>query len=101
MGKHVIKATITDKRGRILSQAQNSYTKSHPHQYRLARSVGQPDRIFLHAEIAALIKLKRGEPHEIFIERYTKNGNAANARPCAVCEKAIKLAGIKYVRFTV
>lgn len=100
MGKHTITATITDKRGRILSQAQNNYTKSHPYQRRIACSVGQPDRIFLHAEIAALIKLKQGTPYKIFIERYHKSGKPANAKPCRVCEQAIKLKGIERVEYT-
>lgn len=100
MSKHTITATIIDKRGRILSQAQNNYTKSHPYQRRLACSVGQPDRIFLHAEIAALIKLRKGIPYHIKVERYTKDGQPANAKPCAVCEQAIKLAGIHHVEYT-
>jgi len=100
VGKHTITATITDKRGRILSQAQNNYTKSHPFQHRIACSVGQPDRIYLHAEIAALIKLKGGTPYKIFVERYTKNGKPANAKPCLVCEQAIKLKGIHRVEYT-
>jgi tRNA(Arg) A34 adenosine deaminase TadA len=100
VGKHTITATILDKRGRILSQAQNNYRKSHPYQRRIACSVGEPDRIFLHAEIAALIKLKQGTPHKIIVERYLKNGKPANAKPCRVCEEAIKLKGIERVEYT-
>jgi hypothetical protein len=100
LGKHLVRATITDKRGRILSQAENNYTKTHPYQHRIACSVGQPDRVFLHAEIAALIKLKQGIPYKIFIERYHKNGKPANAKPCPVCEQALKLKGIHRVEYT-
>jgi tRNA(Arg) A34 adenosine deaminase TadA len=101
VGKHTITATITDKRGRVLSQAQNNYSKSHPIQSSLASRMGQPSRIFLHAEIAALIKLRKGTPHKIFVERYHKDGKPANARPCPVCEYAIKQAGISHVEYTI
>ena len=101
MGKFLIKATITDKKGNVLSSAQNSYTKSHPIQARFAGNVGKPDSIFLHAEIAALIRLNNScKPHKIFIERYRKDGRPALARPCAVCEAAIKHWGIKNIEYT-
>jgi tRNA(Arg) A34 adenosine deaminase TadA len=100
--KFLIKATITDKNGLILAVAQNNYTKSHPIQARFANDVGQPDRIFLHAEIAALIKLPRGaKPHKLFVERYYKSGKPANSKPCPVCEAAIKHYGIKKVEYTI
>lgn len=102
MGKFLIKATITDKSGNVLSTANNSYSKTHPLQARFARDVGKPDSIFLHAEIAALIRLNNScKPHKITVERYHKNGSPANARPCRICEKAIKHYGIKYIEYTV
>lgn len=57
---------------------------------RFANASGEPNRIFLHAEIAALIKLKRGDvPYKIKVERYRKDGSPAIAKPCAVCQAAI------------
>ena len=91
MTKHVIRATIFDKRGRILSTATNNYLRSHPIQARFAKAAGEPLRVFLHAEIAALIKLKENDrPYHISVERYTKDGKPALAAPCAVCLAAIK-----------
>lgn len=102
MGKHTITATITDKRGRTLAVAQNDYTKTHPLQHRFACYVGQPARIFLHAEIHALAKLRHTDkPYKISIERYHKNGKPANAKPCPVCEYAIKQYGINHVEYTI
>lgn len=101
MGKVNIRATITDKKGRILSAAQNSYSRTHPIQARFASRTSKPNRIFLHAEIAALVKLRSGDkPHKIFVERYFKDGKPALARPCPVCEAAIKHYGIKTVEYT-
>jgi tRNA(Arg) A34 adenosine deaminase TadA len=101
MAKQSLIATIYDKQGNILSYARNNYSKSHPLQARFAALVGQPERIYLHAEIAALIKLKKNDrPYRIAIERYHRNGTAANARPCAICEAALKQWGIKRVEYT-
>jgi deoxycytidylate deaminase len=100
--RHVVTATIYDKRGRELASAVNSYTKTHPDMKKFADAVGRPFKQFLHAEVAAIIKAqKKGIPYSIRIERYTKDGNPANACPCPVCQLAIKEAGIKEVTFTV
>ena len=37
---------------------RNRYTKSHPLQAKLAREAGLHEKIFLHAEIEALVKLR-------------------------------------------
>lgn len=95
-----ITATITDKRGRVLSIGHNSYEKSHPKQAHYAARMGEPYKFFLHAEIAALVKC-RGKPYKIMIERKDKAGNNRLAKPCGICELAIKEAGIKFVEYTV
>jgi len=99
--RFLIRAKITDRKGNVLSIAENSYSKTHPIQARFANDVGLYHRIFLHAEIAALIKLEKGsKPHKIQIERFHKDGKPANAKPCAVCDAAIRHWGIKYVEYT-
>lgn len=102
MSKHVITATITDKAGKVLAHAQNNYVRTHPIQAFFAASVGEPSRIFLHAEIAALIRLKKTDkPYKIKIERYRKDGSSGLAAPCPVCQAAIKHWNIKLVEHTV
>lgn len=96
-----MKATIFDKRGSVLSVGYNSYEKTSPVQARYSRMVNQPDKIFLHAEIAALVKVRHGIPHKIFIERYDKKGNPRMAAPCPICSLAIKEAGIEKIEYTV
>lgn len=101
MGRHSITAIIQDKRGRTLSIGRNQYEKTHPLQARMAMDTGTPMRVFLHAEISALVKCKDWrKAYKIVVTRYTKDGKPALAKPCAACERAIALAGIKLVEHT-
>jgi tRNA(Arg) A34 adenosine deaminase TadA len=100
MAQHLVTARIYDKSGQLLSSASNSYQKSHPIQARFAAAVGEPEKIFLHAEIAALVKLEKGsKPYKIVIERFRKDGSAGACRPCAVCQAAIKHWGLTKVEY--
>ena len=96
-----ITAVIFDKRGRVLSIGQNSYVKTHPLQAHYASKVGLDPKIYLHAEVAALVKLRKGKPHKILIERFGKKGQPLTAKPCPICEQAIRQAGIKRIEYTV
>jgi deoxycytidylate deaminase len=94
--KHEITAIIYDKRGRVLSVGKNSYIKTHTIQARHANAVGLPHKKFLHAEIDAIIKCRAiDKAHKIFISRPTKTGYGL-AKPCPICERAIKMAGIEH-----
>jgi tRNA(Arg) A34 adenosine deaminase TadA len=97
-----LKATIYDKKGRILSTGENSYQKTHPVQKQLAEEAGRPDAIFLHAEIQALVRLKdkASQAHKIFIERYTATGIPVPAKPCEICTLGLEKAGIEIVEYT-
>ena len=94
-------ATIYDKRGRAISRGENSYWKTHPMQIKTAKEVGREDAIFLHAEIAALVKLKDwSKAHRIKVERYSVNGEPLLAKPCEICQRALKKAGIEIIEHT-
>jgi tRNA(Arg) A34 adenosine deaminase TadA len=99
--KHHLKATVYDKKGRVLAVGENSYEKTHPKMACLAKKTNKPDRIYLHAEIAALVKVRSGTPYKIFVERYDSKGNPKLAAPCPICMMAIKEAGIKRIEYTV
>ena len=44
------------------------------------------EKIYLHAEIEALVKLRDwGRAYRIVVERYAKNGKPALAKPCPIC----------------
>lgn len=96
-----ITAIIYDKKGRILSIGKNSYIKTHPIQAAYARKAGLPEKQFLHAELAAIIKCKDlTKAHRILITRISNTGEFVNAKPCPICKMAIRDAGIKEVEWT-
>ena len=95
--KYRIGAAIYDKRGRLLSLGHNQ-KKTHPTQLRYATRAGRPSKVFLHAEISALVKC-RGEPYSISVVRVSKTG-LRNAYPCPICMAAILEAGIKKLVWT-
>lgn len=97
-----VTAIIYDKKGRVLSVGKNSYVKTHPTQARHANKVGLPEKVFLHAEVDAIVRCRDlSRAARIVVTRVTKKGHYANAKPCPVCESAIREAGIKNVEWTV
>lgn len=97
----ILKAFCYDKRGRLLSFATNSWTKTHPLQAYFANRTGSPAKIYLHAEIHAIIKAGDKQIHRIEIERKGKYGQHLLAKPCPICMEAIKAYGIKEISFTI
>ena len=96
-----ITAILYDRKGRVLSVAKNSYTKTHTLQAKHASKVGLPDKIYVHAEIGCIIKCKDlSKAHKISVFRYTKDGKPANAKPCKVCMSALDEAGIEIIEHT-
>jgi len=100
MGRHLITATVRDKRGRVLSVATNQYGKTHPLQRHFAQLCGEDERVYLHAEINALLKCRGRLPHSVHVERYTKDGLPALAAPCAICQRALSAFGVKHITYT-
>jgi hypothetical protein len=95
----VLTALAYDKRGRLLSVGRNSYVKTHPLQAHYSRKAGKPDAIYLHAELAALLKAK--EPvHKLVVTRFGRKGQPLLAKPCAACQLAIEEFGVKHVEHT-
>lgn len=81
--------------------AENSYIKTHP----LQEKYGGQEKIFLHAEIALLVKLVRQHPKsieraEIHVERHKKDGSLGMAKPCRSCQAALAAFGIGKVTYT-
>ena len=99
--KQNITAILYDKKGRILSVGKNNYIKTHPLKAKSAHAVGEDHKIYLHAEIDALVKAKNwNKAYKLVITRFSKDGSPALAKPCKVCQHAIKLAGIKQIEHT-
>lgn len=99
--RYKLTATTYDKRGRVIARGHNSYERTHPLQLEYAERAGQDWKPYLHAEIHAIIRSRGADIHKIRIERFGQNGEPKMARPCAVCELAIKAAGIRFVEYTV
>lgn len=94
-------AIIYDKRGVILSVGRNSYVKTHTIMAKLGASVGLEHKIYLHAEVDAIIKCRDiSKAYKIFVSRTMRDGTLGLAKPCPVCSKAIELSGIKIIQHT-
>lgn len=99
--KQQLSAVIYDKRGRVLSVGENSYIKTHPLQAEHAKKTNHPEKIFLHAEIHAIVRCKNlSRAYKIFVSRWDKSGKPTLAKPCPVCLSAIEAAGIEIVEHT-
>jgi len=97
--KFFVAAVTLDVKGQILSIRSNSY-KTHPRMVKLSRSAQWGSKkIFLHAEVAALVS-SQNKVHTIIIARMRRDGSLAIARPCPICQLAIKEAKVKKVYFT-
>lgn len=96
-----ITAFIYDKKGYVLSIGRNSYIKTHPLQARYATKAGSPHKIFLHAEIAAIARCPDiSKAYRILVTRYNKFGNPMLAKPCPVCQSAIRATPIQIIDHT-
>lgn len=99
--KYHIKATTYDKRGRIISIGYNEYHRSHPLFKHFATLAGESDhKIWKHAEFSAAIAAGKRKIHTIFVERYSKSGQLANAEPCQTCKIMLRAFGVRRVLYT-
>ena len=94
-----ITAFAYDKRGKLLAIGHNSYVKTHRLQAHYAKKAGRPQAIYLHAELAALMKARQ-QVHKLVVVRYNKDGTPGNAKPCEICELAIKEFGVREIQHT-
>jgi len=92
-GQNVV--ALAMRKGRIIAIGRNSYVKTHPMQARLAKKVGNEKRVYLHAEISAIIKA-RGCADTLMVIRRTKTGLGL-AKPCPICQLAIEQANLKVI----
>jgi tRNA(Arg) A34 adenosine deaminase TadA len=91
--------TVIDRKGVVLSRGVNSYQKTHPLQGRMAEKCGTPDRQYLHAEIAGLVKTK-AKPFAVVVVRVNRTGDFKMARPCPICMMALKEAGVQWIGYS-
>lgn len=91
-GKHNLVAAVVHKSTPI-SIGYNSYKKSHPVQLQVS---GHPEKIYLHAEVDALIKAQKlVEPEvlskcDLYVIRIKKDGTYGTSKPCDNCQRYIQ-----------
>ncbi|MCK9544353.1 MAG: hypothetical protein M0R03_20225 [Novosphingobium sp.] len=99
--KQNICAIIVDKKNNILSIGVNFYTKSHPMQKKYADACGEPDKLWVHAEVNSVSKIPYGrKPYAIYVARVTPSGKVKLAKPCQICSKLLADRGIKNIYYT-
>lgn len=103
-GRDRIGCVAFDKKGRILGSATNSYSKTHPEQAKYAQQVGLDEKIYLHAEIACIIRaqklLKKDQSINLLsIARLNRKNEPLNSKPCPICIEAIKEAGVEKIEY--
>jgi tRNA(Arg) A34 adenosine deaminase TadA len=86
-------------KNKVVATATNLERKSHPIQARFAERVGLHQKIYLHAEIAALVKCKE-EYDTIVVARVNNQGKIRLAKPCPCCSLAIEESNIKRIYYT-
>lgn len=96
--QHKVSCACYDKRGRLIATAWNQPGKSHPRQAHYAKLAGQEDRIFLHAELGALIRC-REDPYAIQVVRIGPKEYPKASFPCPICLRAIEEAGVKEIYY--
>jgi deoxycytidylate deaminase len=99
--KFELTAVVKDKRGRILSIGKNSYSKTHPIMYKIAKSNGilDPKKIYLHAEVDAILKCKCSDKaYRLEVYRLNNKRNKhMKSKPCEICSEFIAQANIKEI----
>lgn len=89
-----------DRKGLLIASSLNSYSKSHPLQLFYSKLAGMSDqRVYLHSELACLIKAKK-PVHTLLVQRFDSKGKPALAMPCKSCLLAIKAYGVQVLRYT-
>lgn len=89
-------------KNKVISTAVNLDCKSHPLQARWAKRVGLKEKIYLHAEMKALIDA-RSYADTIIVVRLGGRGGISlrQSRPCKICEAALRYSGIRHIYYSV
>lgn len=99
--KYSVAAASLSSSGCLISYGTNSYVKTHPLMKKYAPSFGRNrHRLYIHAELSALVRSK-GRVAELVVIRILRDGSYANAKPCSICEAALREAGVRKVYYTI
>lgn len=92
---------IYDKRGKLISEAGNSYCKTHPIMSKTSKKLGL-HKEYCHAEVLALLRSK-GKGCKLVVVRVDNSGDSVYSKPCIVCETLImeNFPNIKSIEYSI
>jgi cytidine deaminase len=67
--------------------------------FKHAKALGKPGAIFLHAEVACLIKARGEDVYKLVVIRHGAKGPLP-AKPCPICQRVIQAFNVKRVEHT-
>lgn len=93
-------ALVLDKKDRVISEAANSYIRTHTAMYKASRKLGLV-KDYCHSELLALIKDRDRRGVKLVVVRVNSKGEACYSEPCLVCKEILKnFNNIKSVEFS-
>lgn len=89
------------RKNRVIVTATNLEKKTHPLQAFLAEKVGLDEKIYLHAEVNALIKAKE-KADTIVVARIGghEHNELRMSRPCPICQMALDMNNVSRVIYS-
>lgn len=87
---------VVTKRGKIIAEAANEYSRSHPKQKHYSLRAGMSEhRCFLHSEILCIIRAAKVNPKncKLIVGRVGATGKPLDSYPCQSCRIAIRECG--------
>lgn len=87
------------QKNKALSSGYNQDKKTHP----FLKKHGFHYNQSIHAEMAAIFRMKNKENLKgatIVVYRETKDGHMAMSKPCAVCQKLMRIYGVKKIMYS-
>lgn len=85
---------------RIVAVGINSFCDSSRRQRDLARRTRNPERVYDHAEVRLLARLGSRHCTSVWVLRLLRDGRSGLAKPCEVCQLALRQQGIKHVWYS-
>jgi len=94
-------STCFDRKGNVIGHGVNDYKRSHPLMKKFALEAGESEeKVFIHAELAAVLSAGRKSIYKILIQRFDSNGDPVLAKPCPTCQCMLRAFGVKYMQYT-
>ena len=94
-------ACLVNKKGQIIAESANSYSVSHTKQFHYAKKVGRPEAIFLHSEMACLLKDRKRQGVKLFVARVDSKNRPCYSAPCEICVRALQdYSNVKSIEFS-